>query len=306
MASRVAARIAPPQAVELLLGQGPGRLARVPAGRATAPRRPGGFPTPARTAWSMIRALTGTTPRPTRARKPARPSSAASGPTRRGPARGGPAPGGACPAARGGRRRRTRGRSGPTAPGRPLRRRVGSPASASSTTTRPDIPRCIPRSGPAPPSVSNHIGLAAPAGRGSVRPSRTAAISPGACGRQTQVSVSSTATIVRPRPRASTRARARSTSGSSGIAAGTVAPLVGDVTAYCTGLALATAAGLNAWVPLLAVGLLARWTSLVDLGGDWSVLAETPVLWRWPRSRPPTSRATRCRPSITCSTWPGR
>jgi hypothetical protein len=53
---------------------------------------------------------------------------------------------------------------------------------------------------------------------------------------------------------------------------------VGDVTAYCTGLALATAAGLNAWVPLLAVGLLARWTGLVDLGGDWSVLAETPVL----------------------------
>ena len=55
-------------------------------------------------------------------------------------------------------------------------------------------------------------------------------------------------------------------------------PLVGDVAAYCTGLALATAAGLNAWVPLLAVGLLARWTGLVDLGGDWSVLAETPVL----------------------------
>jgi hypothetical protein len=53
---------------------------------------------------------------------------------------------------------------------------------------------------------------------------------------------------------------------------------VGDVTAYCTGLALATAAGLNAWVPLLAVGLLARWTDLVDVGGEWSRLAETPVL----------------------------
>ena len=33
-----------------------------------------------------------------------------------------------------------------------------------------------------------------------------------------------------------------------------------DVLGYFTALGLATAAGLNAWIPLLATGLLARFT----------------------------------------------
>lgn len=51
-----------------------------------------------------------------------------------------------------------------------------------------------------------------------------------------------------------------------------------DITAYLTALGLATAAGLNAWVPLLATGLLARWTDLVDLEGTWASLEDTAVL----------------------------
>ena len=51
-----------------------------------------------------------------------------------------------------------------------------------------------------------------------------------------------------------------------------------DVVGYLTGFGLATAAGLNAWLPLLAVGLLARYTGFVDLDGQWSMLTETPVL----------------------------
>ncbi len=57
-----------------------------------------------------------------------------------------------------------------------------------------------------------------------------------------------------------------------------VRPGVDDITAYFTALGLATAAGLNAWVPLLAVGLLAKHTGLIELTGSWSALAETPVL----------------------------
>jgi hypothetical protein len=53
---------------------------------------------------------------------------------------------------------------------------------------------------------------------------------------------------------------------------------MGDVTAYFTALGLATAAGLNAWVPLLAVGLLSKYTGLIDLSGQWTALTETPVL----------------------------
>jgi hypothetical protein len=53
---------------------------------------------------------------------------------------------------------------------------------------------------------------------------------------------------------------------------------VDDVTAYLTALGLATAAGLNAWVPLLATGLLARWTDLLDLEGTWASLEDTAVL----------------------------
>ena len=51
-----------------------------------------------------------------------------------------------------------------------------------------------------------------------------------------------------------------------------------DVLGYFTALGLATAAGLNAWIPLLATGLLARFTGLVDLDDTWDVLEQTPVL----------------------------
>ena len=51
-----------------------------------------------------------------------------------------------------------------------------------------------------------------------------------------------------------------------------------DVLGYCTALGLATAAGLNAWIPLLATGLLARFTGLIDLDGTWDVLEQTSVL----------------------------
>lgn len=51
-----------------------------------------------------------------------------------------------------------------------------------------------------------------------------------------------------------------------------------DLTAYLTALGLATAAGLNAWIPLLATGLLARWTDLLDLEGTWASLEDGPVL----------------------------
>ncbi|APE18659.1 DUF4126 domain-containing protein [Mycolicibacterium pallens] len=40
-----------------------------------------------------------------------------------------------------------------------------------------------------------------------------------------------------------------------------------------TGFGLATAAGLNAYIPLLAIGLLARFTDLVTLPHGWSWLA---------------------------------
>lgn len=53
---------------------------------------------------------------------------------------------------------------------------------------------------------------------------------------------------------------------------------VGDLTAYCTALGLATAAGLNAWLPLLATGLLARYTDVIHLSGTWSALEDTWVL----------------------------
>lgn len=51
-----------------------------------------------------------------------------------------------------------------------------------------------------------------------------------------------------------------------------------DLTAYLTALGLATAAGLSAWMPLLATGLLARWTDLLDLEGAWDALEQAPVL----------------------------
>lgn len=45
-----------------------------------------------------------------------------------------------------------------------------------------------------------------------------------------------------------------------------------------TGLGLATAAGLNAYIPMLMLGLLARFTALVDLPGGWSWLENGWVL----------------------------
>lgn len=51
-----------------------------------------------------------------------------------------------------------------------------------------------------------------------------------------------------------------------------------DVLGYFTALGLATAAGLNAWIPLLAVGLLGRFTDVLELTGGWDVLTDTPVL----------------------------
>jgi hypothetical protein len=51
-----------------------------------------------------------------------------------------------------------------------------------------------------------------------------------------------------------------------------------EIYGYFTALGLATAAGLNAWVPLLATGLLARFSGLIDLDGTWDALEQTPVL----------------------------
>ena len=51
-----------------------------------------------------------------------------------------------------------------------------------------------------------------------------------------------------------------------------------DVTGYLMAFGLATASGLNAWVPLLATGLLARYTDLIDVSGSLAVLTSTPVL----------------------------
>lgn len=46
--------------------------------------------------------------------------------------------------------------------------------------------------------------------------------------------------------------------------------------ATLTGVGLASAAGLNAYIPLLAVGLIARFTDLIPLGGAWQWL-EHPI-----------------------------
>ncbi len=51
-----------------------------------------------------------------------------------------------------------------------------------------------------------------------------------------------------------------------------------DIVGYFTALGLATAAGLNAWIPLLATGLLARYTDVIHLDGTWANLENTGVL----------------------------
>ncbi|MFV2196077.1 DUF4126 domain-containing protein [Nocardiopsis sp. LOL_012] len=48
--------------------------------------------------------------------------------------------------------------------------------------------------------------------------------------------------------------------------------------ATLTGLGLSSAAGLNAYIPLLMIGLLARYTDLVDLGSAWAWLEHPATL----------------------------
>jgi hypothetical protein len=50
------------------------------------------------------------------------------------------------------------------------------------------------------------------------------------------------------------------------------------ITGYFTALGLSTAAGLNAYIPLLTVGLLHRYTDLIDLPAPWDALGEPLVL----------------------------
>src|SRR6478735_1580849 len=45
-----------------------------------------------------------------------------------------------------------------------------------------------------------------------------------------------------------------------------------------TGLGLSTAAGLNAYIPMLMLGLLARFTDVVNLPGGWSWMEDGWVL----------------------------
>jgi hypothetical protein len=47
---------------------------------------------------------------------------------------------------------------------------------------------------------------------------------------------------------------------------------------YFTALGLSTAAGLNAYIPLLTVGLLSRYTDLIDLPASWDKLGDPLVL----------------------------
>jgi Domain of unknown function (DUF4126) len=53
---------------------------------------------------------------------------------------------------------------------------------------------------------------------------------------------------------------------------------VDTVTGYFTALGLSTAAGLNAYIPLLAVGLFSRYTDLIDLPAPWDHLGDPLVL----------------------------
>jgi hypothetical protein len=53
---------------------------------------------------------------------------------------------------------------------------------------------------------------------------------------------------------------------------------VDAIAGYFTALGLSTAAGLNAYIPLLTVGLLHRYTNLIDLPGPWNALGDPLVL----------------------------
>ena len=50
------------------------------------------------------------------------------------------------------------------------------------------------------------------------------------------------------------------------------------ITGYLTALGLSTAAGLNAYIPILTVGLLNRYTDLIDLPAPWDALGDPVVL----------------------------
>jgi Domain of unknown function (DUF4126) len=53
---------------------------------------------------------------------------------------------------------------------------------------------------------------------------------------------------------------------------------VDTVTGYFTALGLSTAAGLNAYIPLLVVGLFSRYTDLIELPAPWDRLEDPLVL----------------------------
>jgi len=53
---------------------------------------------------------------------------------------------------------------------------------------------------------------------------------------------------------------------------------VEGIAGYFTALGLSTAAGLNAYIPLLTVGLLNRYTDLIDLPAPWHNLGDPLVL----------------------------
>ena len=50
------------------------------------------------------------------------------------------------------------------------------------------------------------------------------------------------------------------------------------IAGYFTALGLSTAAGLNAYIPLLSVGLLSRYTDVIELPAPWDALADPIVL----------------------------
>jgi len=54
--------------------------------------------------------------------------------------------------------------------------------------------------------------------------------------------------------------------------------MLGPVFELLTGMGLAASAGLNAWIPLLSVGLLARYTHLITLPPSWHWLSNGWVL----------------------------
>jgi hypothetical protein len=50
------------------------------------------------------------------------------------------------------------------------------------------------------------------------------------------------------------------------------------ITGYLTALGLSTAAGLNAYIPIISVGLLHRYTDLITLPSPWNALGDPVVL----------------------------